>query len=320
MNYNPYAPPQANPPPPGGPTAYAGGPQPWEIGEVLSAAFEGLKANWVVMVFANLTAVIIAQVAQMLPRLPTLFGVFRANSAVDFMLQGVGMLIGVVIQSFFQVGLIRIFLGVARGQQPQFEELFRGGDRFVPMVIATLILVFGILFGFALLIVPGVILGLGLCLTSYFVVDQGLGPVEALQASWQATTGYKAKLFIFGMVAFVIAFGAVLLCCLPILAVMPMLGLAMTIVYLRITGRGGAPMARPGGPGFGAPGAPPPGYGPQGGGPGYGPPGGGGFGGPGGGGPGFGGPGGGGPGGYGPPGGGYGPPGGGPGGGRPPGY
>jgi hypothetical protein len=254
---------------------------------------------------------------------------------------------GLIVQSFFQVGAVRISLGVARGRQPQFGELFGGGDRFVPVLLALFLLFLGVGFGMVLLIVPGVILALGLMLTNYFIIDQEMGPIDALQASWRATDGQKLKLLAFAFVAFFIVLGGAVLCCLPMLGAIPLAQLALTIIYLRITGRGGAapggqggytppPAAGPGGYG------PPPGggYNPPGGG--YGPPGGGGYGGPQGGG-GYGGPQGGGGyggpqggggyggpqggGGYGGPpgGGGYGPPGGGggygpPGGGRPPGY
>ena len=50
MNYNPYAAPQAAPPPPGGFGPSAGGPQAWDVGEVLSTAFEAFKNNWAVLV------------------------------------------------------------------------------------------------------------------------------------------------------------------------------------------------------------------------------------------------------------------------------
>ncbi len=317
MNYNPYAAPQAAPPPPPGAGSYTGTQQPWEIGGVLTAAFEGFKANWVVLVFSYLLSMIITVVIEYLPRVPSFVGVFRIGSAVDWALMGSGLLLGIVVMSFFWVGLYRIYLTVARGQQADFGMLFSGADRFLPMLLAHVILGFAVTVGFALLIVPGVIVACGLCLSGLFIVDQGLGPVEALQASWQATIGHKMQLFLFFLVGGLIMVAAEMCCCLPVFAAAPTVFVAMTIIYLRITGRG-APPTPPagqgyvppgGGPGYGPPGGGP-GYGPPGGGPGYGPPGGGGGYPPPGGGGGYPPPGGG---GYMPPGGGggYGPPGGG---------
>ena len=300
MNYNPYAAPQAAPPPPPGAGAYTGSQQPWEIGEVLSAAFEGFKANWVVLVFSYLLSMVITAVVEYAPRIPTFVGVFRMGSGVDFALMGGGLLLGIVVMSFFWVGLYRIYLTVARGQQADFGLLFSGADRFLPMLLAHIILGLAVGLGMALLIAPGVILACGLCMTGLFIVDQGIGPIQALQASWEATTGHKVQLFLFFLVAGLILVAAEMCCCLPVFAAAPTIFVAMTIIYLRVTGRAGPAPMPPAGPG----------YGPPGGGPGYGPPGGGGYTPPGGGG-GYTPPGGGG--GYTPPGGGggYTPPGGG---------
>jgi uncharacterized membrane protein len=314
MNYNPYAAPQAPPPAPGGPLVYGSGPQPWDIGEVLTAAFEALKVHWVVLVFTYFVTFLITIVLEYTPRIPAFIGIFKIGSAADIGLTGVGMIVGGIVGSFFYVGLIRIWLAIARGQTPEFGMMFGGADRFLPLLGTMFLVAMVCTVGMVLLVVPGVIAALGLSLAGFFVIDQGLGPFEALQASWRATDGQKGKIFLFGLVGFFIVLGSELCCFLPLVAAVPPVAVAMTIIYLRITGRGAAAVAAPpyrgsGGP-FGGPPGPPMGGGgyggpPQGGG--YGPPGGGGYGGPQGGGY---GPGGGG--GYGgPQGGGYGPGGGG---------
>jgi len=303
MNYNPYAPPQANPPGGSGPMVYRGaGPQPWEIGEVLSAAFAAFKPNWVVLIFAPAVAYFIAFVPAMICTMPGALRIVHHNSAADVGLRLIGEVITLVVLSFFIPGVLRILLGVARGRTPAFGELFGGGDRFIPMLGTVFLLSVVTTISLFMLVIPLFIVGTGLSLTYFLVVDQGLGPIEAMKASWAATDGQKMKIFVFGIVCTLIAVGAEIACCLPLLVALPVVMLAYTIVFLRITGGGAAPAPAAG---FGGPG----GYGPGGGGPGYGPPGGGQGYGPPGGGPGYGPPAGGG--GYGPPGGGgYGPQGG----------
>jgi hypothetical protein len=327
VNYNPYAPPQAavqpyTPPPPG-----VGQPQPWEIGEVVSQAFEAFKANWVVLVFSMLIVGVLVMILIVPLGVLVATGVIEVNSVEYWGVYSASVFLILTLDAFLYVGLYRIALVAARGQRPEFGLLFSGGDRFLAM-LGTLWLSFLIVaFGYALLVVPGIILGLGLSMSLMFVVDQNLGPVDALKASWGAMQGHKLHLLLFGLVAFAMVVAGELACGVGLLAVIPILWVAHAIIYLRLTGRGaparpayGMPAGYPGqayppqgyGPPVGggyAPQGPQGGYGgPQGG---FGgPQGGGGYGGPQGGGQGGPPPGGGG--GYGPPGGGgYGPPGGG---------
>jgi uncharacterized membrane protein len=298
--YNPYAAPQAGPQMPMAPQyGGGGGPQPWEIGDVLGHAWNVFKPNWATLLFSYLLALFIGALPGQVPGILVQAGALDQQDAVYAILLLVFSLVGYVIGAFFQAGYIKIWLAAARGQTPQFGDLFSGGGRFFWVFLANLLLGLAIGFGLILLIVPGIILACGLWFTPYFVVDQNMGPIDALSASWKATDGNKGKIFLFALVAFLIILASELACCLPVLVALPVVGVAGATIYLRLTGTGGGG----GGMGYGAPPgggfAPPP--------QGYGAPPAGGFGGPPGG-PGGYGP----PGGYGgpgaPPGGGYGPP------------
>jgi len=102
MNYNPYAPPQAAPPPAGGAMVYAGAQQPWEIGEVLSAAFEAFKPNWVVLVFSYIVMIIMVYIPMIIFTLPALLRVVRMGSGADYALRGIGYLIALVVSRSFR--------------------------------------------------------------------------------------------------------------------------------------------------------------------------------------------------------------------------
>jgi uncharacterized membrane protein len=314
VNYNPYAPPQAavqpyTPLQPG-----AGQPQPWEIGEVISLAFDAFKGNWVALVFAQLLAGVLIMIPAIVPGILLVTGAVDPNSAAYYAIYSASMVAILTLEAFLYVGLFRIALGAARGQRPELGLLFSGGDRFLAMLGVFWLVFLAIALGYALLVVPGIILGLGLFMSFMFVVDQNLGPIDALKASWAATRGHKMHLFLFGLVALAMVLGGYIACFVGVLAVIPILSVAHAIIYLRLSGRGapafGTPAVYPaqayppqgygappqgggygpqggqGGPqgGFGGPG-PQGGYGPQGGGQGGPPPGGGGYGPPGGGGP-----------------------------------
>jgi hypothetical protein len=334
MNYNPYAAPQAAPAP-GGPTQYGSGPQPWEIGEVLSAAFEVYKTNWPVILGSLFVFAIALLPLGGFPAFLTLSRILEPgllSSLISFGCSAANL----VVQAFLLTGILRIFLAAARGQSPTIAMLFSGGSEFPAMlgvvIVTSIITVLGC-FIFGLIIVY-----MGLNFAQYYVADQGMGMSAALQSAWKSTEGERGKVLLYSLVALALVFAGLAFCVVGVFVTAPIASLGYTIIYLRTSGRGGAPVAT-GGPGYGPPGGgyggPPPGggyggppagggYGGPPGGGGYGPPGGGGYGGPPGGG--YGGPPGGGGGYGGPQGGGYGgPPAGGggyggPGGGRPPGY
>jgi hypothetical protein len=193
--------------------------------------------------------------------------------------------------------------------------MFAGGSRFLPLLGGLFLSMLIAMPAFAMLIIPGIIVSLGLSFAQFYIVDQNMGPIDALKASWEATKGHKLQLFLFGLVAILMMIGGYLACCIGAFVALPLVMIAWATIYTRISGTAGTgfpgemqpPQGPYGGGGYGPPGGGPPGYGgPPGGG--YGGPPGGGYGGPPSGG--FGAPPGGGYGG--PPGGGYGgPPGGG---------
>jgi uncharacterized membrane protein len=76
------------------------------------------------------------------------------------------------------------------------------------------------------------------------VVDQNMGPIEAMKASWGATTGQKLPIILWGLVAFLVMMAGGLACGLGMLVAMPIVYLAHTTIYLRLSGRG-APAALP---------------------------------------------------------------------------
>jgi len=197
--------------------------------------------------------------------------------------------VGIVVYAFFQGGLISLNLKAARGDTPTIADAFSGGRWFGRMIGVYFLYGLAIFVGILLLIIPGIIMAFGFMLAPYYVVDQNMGPVEAMRASWRSTSGQKMKLFVLGLLFFLISLAGVLACCFGVVVAAPVISLTMAFAYLYISGR--IAESNNNTPGFGGPpgGYPPPGggYGPSGGG--YPPPGGG----------------------YGPSGGGYPPPGGG---------
>lgn len=244
MAYNPYGAPGAQAPMTPQAPPQGIGPQPWEAGEAIGRAWDIVKVHWVPLVFGTMIGSAAASAPQQIASFYNLI-VHGPGRRTDFSdpvyvaLLGVGGIIGWVLQAFFQAGFIRMYLSGARGQSPEFSHVFSGGPWFLKMLGAMFIHTFLVILGFAFLIVPGVILSLGLVLYPYYVVDRGMGPVEALKASWEATTGQKGKVFVLMLYSFGVTLLGMLACCVGIFPAIAVITLAQAIVYVRVTGTEG---------------------------------------------------------------------------------
>lgn len=288
--YNPYAAPAADQRVGFAPLP-AGAPQPWTSSEAVSQAWGLFKIHWAPLVLGYFVMFLLQTAPGQLPTLLVRLGLLELNSTLYSVVSLPCTLVGWLIGTFFTCGFLRATLKVARGQAPSFGDFF-SGTSFLSVLGATFLMSLAVAFGLVLLIVPGVILALGFFNAQFYAVDQRMGPIDALKASWDSTNGQKGDVFVFSLLSAVVMIGGALACCVGMFAAAPIVMIAHAIVYTRMSGTVAATQEPPGygppGGGFGPPGGGfgPPGYGP----PGYGGPPPGGFGGP-------------------PPGGGYGPPG-----------
>ena len=236
MNYNPYAAPQAPvaAPPVGAPY---GQPQPWTTGEAISQAWATFKIHGGVLVLSYLLSTFVTAVVGQAPVMFGLLGGETVNSGPRIGLQAAGMLIGQVSGAFFQGGLTRIWLAAARGETPVFATLFSGADRFIPILVLNLLMMLTLVLGFALLLVPGVILYLGLFAAQFYVIDAGMNPVDAMKASWASTRGQKGEVFLLMLGGAGLGVLGMLMCCVGTLATFPIYFLATAIVFTRLSGR-----------------------------------------------------------------------------------
>ncbi len=258
MDYNPYAAPEAPGPYEPGRPVIDGAPQPWTVGDVISHGWEMVKRHWVVLVFAPLLAGFVPGVLYQIPTFVAQAAHLHPESAGYWVVMGVFFIIAWLVQIFFQVGLTRIYLSAARGQEPVFQDLWGGASRYLPFMGMSLLAGLAITLGMVLLIVPGIILSLGLCLASFYCVDAKMSAVESLVASWRATEGHKGQIFVFGLAAMGVALLGYLACCVGVYVAMPVIMVAFATIYVRLSGRGMPEGPPPGS--YGPPPGVPPGY------------------------------------------------------------
>jgi hypothetical protein len=164
-----------------------------------------------------------------------------------------------VIEVILIIGLIRITLIFCDGRKPGFGTLFSGWDCFWRFLFTGIfyililngtsiacILPFALLsdamrnplFAIPILVVICILvvmLAIKFSLCFYFVVDKGLGPINALKASSMATTGAKGSLFVFFILCGLINLLGELCFFVGVFATFPTVIVATALVYRHLS-------------------------------------------------------------------------------------
>jgi hypothetical protein len=223
----------------------------FEITEVVSGAWEVFTRQWMPLCVAMLIVGLIAAVPMIVLYVVGMLAVFAGTGAAaggdpdvaaGVAIAMVGGMVGAMIvvmclvMPFFTGRLLRMALTAVRGGTPTVGDLFMGEMRYGSMLALMLLQGMLIGLGYMLFIVPGVILALGLYFSAYLVIDQRMGAVDAMKASWKLTTGRKGEVFVVMLV-----FGLIS----AVSGMIPLVGhfigysimlLGISIVYLRLMG------------------------------------------------------------------------------------
>lgn len=101
-------------------------------------------------------------------------------------------------------GFIALLIKHYRGEHVVFDDMFSLDRRWISFAFLAIIKTFLVLLGFALFIIPGIYLSIRWMFADMLVIDQDMRPIEALRASSKMTKDVKLKLFLFGIVVFLL--------------------------------------------------------------------------------------------------------------------
>jgi uncharacterized membrane protein len=237
---NPYASPSSSYDPP---TAFSGGAlsvQQMDVGVALSAAWNLLRLNAVVLIGAyfiqlvlsfgisfgfGIASGILGQVLQD-PQHPAVMLVQMSSSVVNQL-----------IQLWLAIGAILINLAVARGQNASIGMLFSGAPYLLRYIGAAIIFGIAMGVGFLLLIVPGIYVVLTYWSYMYFLVDRNCGVFESFQLAKTHASGNRLNSFVMFLLAAGLGMLGILACGIGLLVTAPLAFLTMVICYLMMTGQ-----------------------------------------------------------------------------------
>ena len=144
-------------------------------------------------------------------------------------------LLSIVIGQFFTGGLIRMAIGTVRTGRAEFGLLFSAFD-VLPTLLgatlgATILISIASIFGFALCIVPGLLLSGLFMFVVPLIVDQKRGALDAISTSFNTLKPQMWMALLYIIVIGLVGSAGVLACCVGIVVTLPLTFLALAITY-----------------------------------------------------------------------------------------
>ena len=153
------------------------------------------------------------------------------NSLIAFLIS----IISWILQLIVGIGLIKIALEIHDRKKAQYSDLFSQSHLMINYGLASFLYGLIVVAGLILLIVPGIIWGIKFQYFSYFIVDKGLGPIEALKASSKITKGSIWNIFLLRILLGLINIGGALLLGVGLLATVPTAMMAEVHVFRKLS-------------------------------------------------------------------------------------
>jgi hypothetical protein len=224
------------PPPPGGSYGPAG--DEWSVGNALSYGWAKFKENLgtilLLTVILLAASVVLSIVGSLLDQ--AVFGT-RDDIAVGQSTRSVfSSLLGFLGQAFFGAVVVRAALDITEGRALEIGSIFQRLNIGAVLVLAILVAIIQTI-GFILLVIPGLIAILFLYFATFFLLDQNLSPIDAIKASVNLVRRDLGKAFVWAVVAFLVSIVGVCLCCVGLLATVPIATIGTAYTYKKLTGQ-----------------------------------------------------------------------------------
>ncbi len=156
---------------------------------------------------------------------------------VYMLCQMIVSLLSFAIYILLETGLTIFFLRIARGQEADLGDIFRGVRCFGHICGSNILTQLGVSIGMLFFLVPGVIVALMLSQHKFLVIDRKLGILDSLTVSSRLTYGNKLNLLVLWAAASLIYLAGALACFVGLLVALPLVHLMMTVAYLTLSGQ-----------------------------------------------------------------------------------
>lgn len=198
----------------------------FSIGDAVQFGWDTMKNNLGFLI----PAVLIMWLAAAIPSgLGGLTGYHSISTAAIFGL--IFGLISFVVGMFVNMAQIKIGLRFSKGETADFPDLYNEYPRFWDFLLGSILYALIVIGGLILLIIPGIYWAIKYHFYGYLIIDQGMGPMDAIKKSGELTDGVKWNLLVFWLALFGIYILGFLACCVGVLFAIPVILVAVAYVY-----------------------------------------------------------------------------------------
>lgn len=199
------------------------------VGSALGHGWATLKRHFWTLIVATLIYVAVEAVSNV-------FTVDPGPGSPESPISVLSPLWSILVTAPLLVGYVSLALRAVRGEEPKLGDLLAGFRTYVDAVAGMLLYAIAVGVGLLLLVVPGLVATVRLSFTPHLIVDRGLGPLDALQASWEATRGHGWSLFGLLIVSLLVLVGGLILLIVGVVPAIAWVATSWATYYDRATG------------------------------------------------------------------------------------
>lgn len=190
--------------------------RPFYIGEAIKSAWEFTKAHLGFLIVYQLILIIFSLLTH-----------FTKD-------QWFWVIICTLITILLKMGFVNSALLITKGIKPQFDQLYKNWRLSIRWVVANFLFGFMFIIGLILFIIPGLYVWARYGFYSFALLDQNLGPIQALQKSAEITKGNRWHVFWLFIVCALLDLLGIMLFGIGILITGPLALITLAIVYRQL--------------------------------------------------------------------------------------
>ena len=147
------------------------------------------------------------------------------------------ILVGIVffvVNSILSLGVIAIVLKFVKNEKPTIQDLVSKKHLFSKYIFSNILVSILTIIGFLFFIIPGIVLAVRMQFYVYFIVEEEVGPIDAIKKSWDLTKGSFWNIFFFGLLAGGVQILGALALLVGLIFTTPTMWVAWAVVYEKL--------------------------------------------------------------------------------------